>query len=504
MFSSATFSTLFLLSVASGSTLRHHTSRDSGIKWGPCKLNTTLPVQCAKLPVPLDYTDKSSNQTLDLDLIRYPAQNGPSKGSILLNFGGPGQDGLNSMLSYAPIQAPITGGHHDLISWDPRGTGNTLRFACWPEELDTFHTTLGTTLYSSADTAGGRLWAETKLIADICYASLNKTGDLVGMAFVARDMMQIVDALGEDGMLRYWGISGGTGLGSTVAAMFPDRMDKIILDGVMNVHQYYNGYETEAAASTDATFDGFLAGCAASPDVCPLAHGNRTSAELKTIMLDFFDTIRESPIPISELEFVLDYTILKSTLFSTLYRPRSWPLLGAALDSFMEGDPVPYLENIVSVSSTIPREGQAVLGIRCGDKAPRTSSYSVLEPVISKYFETSAIFGDATLGLNNFACAQWNFEAKERYEGDFNVKTKNPILFIGNSFDPVTPLISAQNMSASFDGSVLLRHNGYGHLSFSQPSNCTNKYIADYFLTGALPKDGTVCEPNEKIFRMTQ
>ena len=32
-------------------------------------------------------------------------------------------------------------------------------------------------------------------------------GDLVGTAFVARDMMQFVDALDEDGLLRYFGES---------------------------------------------------------------------------------------------------------------------------------------------------------------------------------------------------------------------------------------------------------------------------------------------------------
>jgi hypothetical protein len=42
-------------------------------------------------------------------------------------------------------------------------------------------------------------------VADDCYEAQNKTGSLIGRAFVARDMMQIVDALDEDGLLRYWG-----------------------------------------------------------------------------------------------------------------------------------------------------------------------------------------------------------------------------------------------------------------------------------------------------------
>lgn len=36
------------------------------------------------------------------------------------------------------------------------------------------------------------------------------------------------------------GISYGTTVGSTVAAMYPDRIDRIVLDAVQNVHDYYN------------------------------------------------------------------------------------------------------------------------------------------------------------------------------------------------------------------------------------------------------------------------
>lgn len=89
----------------------HEVSSPQGLQWGPCKLdaehaNTTFPVQCAKLTVPLDYIDSSNNRTIDLDLIKYPAQKEPKRGSILLNFGGPGQDGLNSMVDYIPLMAP--------------------------------------------------------------------------------------------------------------------------------------------------------------------------------------------------------------------------------------------------------------------------------------------------------------------------------------------------------------------------------------------------------------
>jgi pimeloyl-ACP methyl ester carboxylesterase len=100
-----------------------------------------------------------------------------------------------------------TGGNYDLISFDPRGTGRTLPFSCFPNnpEAAAISAYLDSRWYSSSDTEPGRLWTAAGIFADTCYNSLKQYGDLVGMAFTARDMMQIVDALGEDGMLRYWG-----------------------------------------------------------------------------------------------------------------------------------------------------------------------------------------------------------------------------------------------------------------------------------------------------------
>jgi pimeloyl-ACP methyl ester carboxylesterase len=87
-------------------------------------------------------------------------------------------------------------------------------------------------------------WANVEAFNNVC-AIRNKdslNGTLIGTAFVVRDMMEVVDALGEDGKLRLWGLSYGTLLGMTAAAMFPDRMDRLVLDGVVNVHNYYEKF----------------------------------------------------------------------------------------------------------------------------------------------------------------------------------------------------------------------------------------------------------------------
>jgi hypothetical protein len=64
------------------------------IEWGPCPGNYTPPFNCAKFLVPLDYSDKTSIDLLELSLIRLKATKKPSKGSILFNPGGPGGSGV--------------------------------------------------------------------------------------------------------------------------------------------------------------------------------------------------------------------------------------------------------------------------------------------------------------------------------------------------------------------------------------------------------------------------
>ena len=51
-----------------------------------------------------------------------------------------------------------------------------------------------------------------------------------------------------------------------------------------------------------------------------------------------------------------------------------------------------------------------------------------------------------------------------------------------------------------FKGSVVLAVDGEGHCSLSSPSVCAARHIRQYFQTGSLPPEGTVCDVDEKAF----
>ena len=104
------------------STLRDNVDGDQGLsslQWGECWFSESVPIAtpilCATLDVPLDYT-KPEAGTLNLSLSKVQAVNEPVLGSILLNFGGPGYEAVQTLrlledllLKYEPspwIRAP--------------------------------------------------------------------------------------------------------------------------------------------------------------------------------------------------------------------------------------------------------------------------------------------------------------------------------------------------------------------------------------------------------------
>lgn len=78
----------------------HHTRSPETIEWAPCGdlgLNETVELSCGSLTVPQDYAEPESGETIDLQIFKIPAPNQPSKGSVFMNFGGPGASGIADM-----------------------------------------------------------------------------------------------------------------------------------------------------------------------------------------------------------------------------------------------------------------------------------------------------------------------------------------------------------------------------------------------------------------------
>ncbi|EJT79105.1 hypothetical protein GGTG_04194 [Gaeumannomyces tritici R3-111a-1] len=513
------------------------------IIWGDCDPGLVkaadLPIKCAELVVPLDYTappSPNATATHTLELVRVQAATQPARGSVLFNFGGPGSEGLRSLATSAQFYRNLTGGAHDLIGFNPRGTSlKYLPFSCYGSDLDRALAILsgmsasGGPYLDSSDVQPGRTWATAKVFADACAdKTAETTAGFVGTAFVARDIMRIVDALGQGELVNFYGISYGTVLGATLAAMFPDRIGRMVIDGVLNPHEYYhNLIDTEWMSGTDESFRRILAECVkAGPARCALAgrnNGAATASQIEKDIYGLFERLKHSPLPLpqslvnyaSAPAAVVDYSNLKGLVFSTLYVPAFFPKMAAGLDALLRWDGDSTNVDVASFGDwrdelTAAFAGvvsnEALQGIRCGDKDPATrAGIRTLEdamPAIERVASLSRLMGNGSIhGSITMPCARWRLNgARERYNGDFRVRTKYPVLVVNPTWDPVTPLVSAKNVSAGFEGSVLLQRDGFGHSSVAERSACSEGAIGAYFSEGKLPTHGTVCKPDKPVF----
>ncbi|KAL3481930.1 TAP-like protein-domain-containing protein [Aspergillus californicus] len=477
------------------------------INWTRCdsaqfnSSTVTVPFQCGTLDVPFDYTSQNSSEKLTLKLIKAPAPL-KSKSSILFNMGGPGVANRHDFATLASTLIPLTGGEHDLITFDTRGTVDTIPLRCHKDPVKQQRMFFGQTTGNSSEHKVGELWARGAADAEACAANAGKTGAVMTTAFVARDMISVVDALDEDGMLRYWGFSYGTTLGATLAAMFPDRIDKMIFDAVQNVHEYYHDQANyEEWESSDELFSAIFSTCVeAGPELCQLAANNKTAEEYEAAAWKFLDSLIVQPMAVGQL--LLEYASLKSVFAQALYSQRMWPVVTTLLDTLAFGGDSPIQELLESLPAVNPTAltlpdlilgDNALAGIYCSDNQVRTETLEDFAPVINKLYRTSRVMGDVGIGSYS-RCQQWKIKPKETYTGSFDVQTKNPVLFIGNTLDGHTPLKSAYNVSSGFEGSVVLEVDGFGHGSSAIPSACTLRTVAAYWDNGTLPEEGTRCE----------
>src|SRR5690349_19646420 len=110
------------------------------IQWGPCKAassqETRIPAgaECGKLSVPVDYS-KPDGDVAQLAMIRIKAT-GHKIGSLVVNPGGPGESGVESAASLAPMLPQSVRDRFDLVGFDPRGVANSMPEAWCNSDAD--------------------------------------------------------------------------------------------------------------------------------------------------------------------------------------------------------------------------------------------------------------------------------------------------------------------------------------------------------------------------------
>ncbi|KZO93669.1 alpha/beta-hydrolase [Calocera viscosa TUFC12733] len=506
----------------------HRSEAKGPIDWVKCD----DVIECGRLEVPLDYFNPEAG-VASLALAKYPATNKVEKrlGTLFLNPGGPGGSGVNFVYRTGRNISELLDGRYDIVSWDPRGiNGTTPRIECFATqtEQDIYyaHSAQEAGLYlANASNPSERASfvdqvkledARNRALVELC---VNRTGrealSHVGTSTVVRDLERLSSVLeGESTAVNFWGFSYGTIVGSYFVNIFPERVGRVAIDGVVDPvlwsHSHPVTWAKDDFVSVEGVFTGFVDACTqAGPERCPIAPSSNNSLDLRGKIDGLFAQLAETPLPVPNAKRpgALTAGQLRDIMFTYMYRPRTWPELASMLQSLMAGDGAPLLntaQNEIELNVTLPaKTAFAINAIQCVDAAPYTQEESEawLDEAIwsvEEGLKTSPHFG--ALNAPDI-CPIWPVREADFFSGPFNHTLSNDILIIGNTYDPITPLTNAQAVHSLLKQSTLIQHNGYGHCSLAMISLCTARVIREYFLNGTAPAQPEVfCRVSEPLF----
>jgi pimeloyl-ACP methyl ester carboxylesterase len=468
------------------------------LDWGPCDDPEAEDeaLECATLAVPLDYEDPDGD-TIDLALVRVPAT-GDRIGAVLFNPGGPGGSGFDPIaVSGTAIQSELGLGDFDVVGFDPRGVDRSGGIVCVDDDLTDRYLYLDDTPDTPDEEA--LLDEADEAFVSGCQERYGDTLRHYSTENTARDMDLIRAGLGDD-QLSFLGISYGTYLGATYATLFPDRVRALVLDSAYepNGDTVEEQFLTQLVGFEEA-FDNWAAWCEGEPTCAFSADDVGARWDALRTQLD------EQPFEASDGRST-NQAVLDTATGAALYSEVDWPVLAQALADAETGDgdalfaladayngrnpdgtfDTLFQSNAIircasGISSGVPDDPAALLA-RMQAEAPRFSEGMTVEDLADDSSECEGI-------------VEGVLPVEIDYAGD------GPVVVIGGTNDPATPIRWAEEMAAAMGPNArLVIYTGEGHGQLLV-SSCVTDIMSDVLVDLELPDEGTVCDPDPVVER---
>ena len=434
----------------------------------------------------MDYSDPSKG-VFDLFLARHLAKPSQRIGSLLVNPGGPGFGGTDLAFSAENIYSSALLDHFDIVAWDPRGTGESTPAIDCVSDYDKYFNSVDIT----PDTPAARQHA-VDIAKDFEHQCELKNGSFmryVGTNNAARDMDSIRKALGE-ATISYFGFSYGSELGAVWATLFPSTVRAMVIDGASDPTTSGDQSGLQQAEGFERSFNTFLSDCSKKSSCAFHNGGNAASA---------FDALARSidakPIPTRKGRPPANLSMLVTAVSDAMYSDRTWPQLASALADAKKGDGAGILTLVDDYfqrrsDGTYDNSLEAFQVISCADVTDRPT---VAEDDASSadYRKVAPRLSPGTIG--SYFCTF--FPTALDPEVTITGKGAGPIVVIGTTGDPATPLEGTRTMAKTLeDGRLVVvtadQHTGYG------ANQCTYDVVDQYLLDpkGHTPPRETACK----------
>ena len=444
-------------------------------------------LQCAKVKVPVDYA-KPDGDTIELAAVKI-ASTGDKKGSLLVNPGGPGASGYDFVRDAGNSHFSETvRANYDLVGFDPRGVKRSAPVACLTDkERDEARAKIYT---PETDAGLATLLADNKATAAKCA---EQTGPVLGhidTVSAAKDL-DVLRAVLNDSKLNYMGFSYGTFLGSTYASLFPDNVGRMVLDGAIDPSLSAEDLTLGQARAFEKALRAYVEHCLGE-EGCPLS--GTVDDGLQQIR-DLITSVVQTPRTAKDGRLV-GGNLFVSGLIVPMYGNESWPALTQALDAAMKGDVSPMLR-LADLGADRSPNGKytsntalAFSAINCLDY-PMSSDPAAMRAEEQRLLEASPTLGYffAYGGAN---CADWPHK-NVRTPSAVKYSGSAPIVVVGTTGDPATPVEWASELRKQLGNASLLTFKGEGHTAYGRSNSCISDAVDKYLVDGKEPADNTVC-----------
>ncbi|QNN54679.1 alpha/beta hydrolase [Nocardioides mesophilus] len=453
---------------------------DQKLAWKGCEGGD----QCATLRVPLDYADPAG-RAITLSLLKVPARDQDRRvGSLVVNPGGPGGSGVDYAASATTYFGTELLNAFDVVGFDPRGVGRSTPVQCLSDaELDDFVAS-----DPDPDTAA-ELATSDRLLRDFGQGCVAESGALaahVSTEEAARDIDILRAALGDD-RLSYFGASYGTFLGATYAEEFPQRVGRMVLDGALDPSVSSLELNLTQAKGFETALRAYVGACVDRGD-CFLGDSVDAGAARVRALLD---DIERDPLQVGDRTLEAGNAVLG--VWAPLYNKSYWPILDGALKTAIDGDG----QTLLALSDAYTSRGatgykdnslEALYAVNCLDHDDAIPSSQVAR-YIPRFEKASPTFG-AIFAFSLSSCAQWPIDTG-RVPQEIHARGAAPILVVGTTRDPATPLEWAASLADQLDSGVLVRRDGDGHTGYLAGNKCVDSTVESYLVSGKVP-EGTV------------
>lgn len=464
---------------------------DQTLVWKKCEQR----LECATFTVPLDYR-KPAGRTITITAARSKAT-GTARGNLLLNPGGPGGSGIDYILDAEYIVSPTIRRQFDLVSFDPRGVKRSTPLRCFDDQQTDAFLDVDQTPDTSSEQQ--LFVSRAQQLIRACQQRDAELMQHLSAVEIARDMDVLRSALGDD-RVRYIGKSWGSTLGEAYAALFPTRVGLFVLDGAVDNKRSYVMASQDQARAFETAAQRFLTWCARQNN-CALG---RTEASARATLLRFFRQLDTKPLKTQNPKRPLTEGQAWTAFIGPLYvrdGGREW--LNEALDAAIAGKDGTGLQEINDWFIERNARGRytnnsntSIYAINCLDafgaqtlaQARRERAAVVKQlPILGQLF-----------GWGDDACARWPYRAQEPVQR-VQIKNVPPILILGTTYDPATPIVWARALQQRIPKSVLVELAGDGHTAYSVGSACVDRIVNSFLLSEnvsspVVPKNGTRCE----------